>query len=181
MIAGPRTRTGGAPPGGTGATATGAEDTIEARGPSRSRSARYGPRRPAVIAARLVAAATWRHQGAWAKLADRQPWQRAVVARLPGIGASHARLAARALGVGEVLLAAWTLSGRAPRANATAQVAGLAGVKLGGRLLTGRWQPSARHAILTSGAGLVCAATSGAAPPQVATTRRHAAATEVIR
>lgn len=150
-------------------TATGAGDTFEERGPSVPRRTGHGPGRPAVTVARLLATATWAHQGAWAKLAGRQPWQTEVVARLPGVGPDRARPATALLGVGEVALAAWTFTGRGPRANAAVQVGTLVGAKLTGRVLTGRWQPDARHATLTTTLIVACAAVTAGTPVRHAT------------
>lgn len=129
-----------------------------------------------VSVARGLAAATWVHQGMWAKLAGRQPWQARVVARAPGVGPERARVATAALGAGEVALGVWTLTGRAPRAAAALQVGTLVGAKLTGRALTGRWQPNARHAILTTALIVACAATTAGAPRRC-TTAGHRTAT----
>ncbi len=159
-------------------------DVTAARPPAHRRGPRSGPS-PVTTAARVLAATTWVHQGAWAKLADRQPWQTEVIARLPGVGPRRARRAACLLGAGEVVLGAWTLTGRAPRTNAATQVAALTGVKLTGRALTGRWQPDARHAAVTAGLGLLCAAVGATAarlpPDHGPRPRRHDTVEEVAR
>ncbi len=71
--------------------------------------------------ARLALAGIWLHEGAWAKILDRDPSHREIVGRLPGMDAGRARAATTAIGVMEVGMAAWVLSGRRPRTCAAAQ------------------------------------------------------------
>src|SRR5260370_34982046 len=71
--------------------------------------------------ARLALGGIWLHEGAWAKILDRDPSHREIVSRLPGMDAGRARAATTAIGVMEVGMAAWVLSGRRPRTCAAAQ------------------------------------------------------------
>src|SRR5260370_31346952 len=71
--------------------------------------------------ARLALAGIWLHEGAWAKILDRDPSHREIVGRLPGMDAGRARAATTAIGVMEEGMAAWALSGRRPRTCALAQ------------------------------------------------------------
>ena len=87
--------------------------------------------------ARLAIAAVWLYQGGWCKLVAPNERHLRVVADLPGVGPVHARKALAMVGTVEVALAAWVLSGRAPRAAATAQTA-LLGAMNGGGLLFSR-------------------------------------------
>ena len=81
--------------------------------------------------ARLALASLWLHQGLWAKILGRDPSHREIVARMPGMKASTARVATTAIGVVEVCMAAWVLSGRRPRACAAAQTALMLGFNAG--------------------------------------------------
>jgi uncharacterized membrane protein YphA (DoxX/SURF4 family) len=76
--------------------------------------------------ARFTVAAAWLYEGLWAKVLDSEPSQRRILANLPGVGERRAPAAAMALGVLETAVAAWVLSGRAPRATALAQTAVIA-------------------------------------------------------
>jgi uncharacterized membrane protein YphA (DoxX/SURF4 family) len=87
--------------------------------------------------ARLAIAAVWLYQGGWCKLAAPNERHLKVVAGVPGVGPAHARKALAAVGGVEVALAAWVLSGRAPRTAAAAQTV-LLGVMNGGGLLFSR-------------------------------------------
>ena len=73
--------------------------------------------------ARFAVAAVWVYEGVWAKVLDREPMQRRILAGLPGVGERRARPATVALGILETAAAAWVLAGRAPRATALAQTA----------------------------------------------------------
>lgn len=86
-----------------------------------------------MTAARLAAAAVWLQNGLYAKLLQGDARQRDSVADL--VGEENAEAATLAIGAAETCLAAWTLSGIAPRACATTQTAallGLAGARLVG-------------------------------------------------
>jgi uncharacterized membrane protein YphA (DoxX/SURF4 family) len=84
--------------------------------------------------ARLAIAAVWLYQGGWCKLVAPNERHLQVVADLPGVGPAHARKVLALVGAVEVALAAWVLSGRAPRTAAAAQTA-LLGAMNGGGLL----------------------------------------------
>jgi hypothetical protein len=87
--------------------------------------------------ARMAIAAVWLYQGGWCKLVAPNERHLRVVADLPGVGASNARNVLAIVGTVEVGLAAWVLSGRAPRSAAVAQTA-LLGAMNGGGLLYSR-------------------------------------------
>ena len=73
----------------------------------------------------------WLHQGLWAKLLDGDPSHREIVGRLPGMSPDRARVVTAGIGVLEVCMAAWVLSGRRPRTCAAAQTALMAGFNAG--------------------------------------------------
>jgi len=81
--------------------------------------------------ARLVLAGIWLQQGLWAKILDRDPSHREIVGRMPGMNAGRARGVTTAIGVAEVCMAAWVLSGRRPRTCAAAQTALMAAFNAG--------------------------------------------------
>jgi uncharacterized membrane protein YphA (DoxX/SURF4 family) len=87
--------------------------------------------------ARLAIAAVWLYQGGWCKLVAPNERHLRIVADLPGVGPAHARKVLALVGSAEVALAAWVLSGRAPRTAAAAQTA-LLGAMNGGGLLFSR-------------------------------------------
>lgn len=85
----------------------------------------------------MAIAAVWLYQGGWSKLVAPNERHLRVVADLPGVGPAHARKVLAMVGTVEVALAAWVLSGRAPRSAAAAQTA-LLGAMNGGGLLFSR-------------------------------------------
>jgi len=76
--------------------------------------------------ARAVVAAAWAYEGLWAKVLDREPSQRRILAGLPGAGERDVRRVTLALGILETCAAAWVLGGHARRATALAQTAAIA-------------------------------------------------------
>src|SRR5256886_12818183 len=87
--------------------------------------------------AKLAIAVVWLYQGGWCKLVAPNERHLQVVAGVPGVGPVHARKVLALVGTFEVGLAAWVLSGRAPRTAVAAQTAVL-GRMNGGRLLLSR-------------------------------------------
>lgn len=59
---------------------------------------------------RIVIAAVWVFHGLFSKILDGIPRHRMIVGRI--LGEEHARLLAVMIGVGEILLGLWVLSGR---------------------------------------------------------------------
>src|ERR1700737_912688 len=86
--------------------------------------------------ARLAIAALWLYQGGWCKPVAPNERHLRIVAGLPGVGPVHARKVLAAVGTVEVALAAWVLSGRAPRTAAAAQTGLLAAMNGGGLLFS---------------------------------------------
>lgn len=87
---------------------------------------------PLATAARLACAAAWLHQGLYSKVLQGDLRHQASVAEV--VGEENAEGATVAIGLAETGLAAWVLSGKAPRACATVQtvaLAGLAATRLG--------------------------------------------------
>ncbi|HEV7700167.1 MAG TPA: DoxX-like family protein [Pyrinomonadaceae bacterium] len=66
-------------------------------------------------------AAVWIANGLFCKLLDLVPRHREIVARI--LGEEHSLAITRMIGVAEIAMAVWVLSGIAPRLNAIAQIA----------------------------------------------------------
>jgi uncharacterized membrane protein YphA (DoxX/SURF4 family) len=79
------------------------------------------------MTARLALGGVWLHQGLWAKILDRDPSHREIVGRLPGMDGGRARDVTIAIGVAEVAMAAWIVSGFKPRTCAATQTGLMAG------------------------------------------------------
>ena len=97
---------------------------------------------------RLAVAAVWLYEGLWCKLLHGEPRQVQVVEAVPYFGPRVGRLFLKALGAGEVGLAAWALSGAAPVPCAIAQTLLLVTLNANGLL----W---ARHIIHDPGGMVV--------------------------
>lgn len=78
---------------------------------------------PALWLIRLSIAAVWIYEGLWCKLLGRLPSQLAIVEEVPRFTAGFANRLLRLLGIAEVLLALWVLSGIASPLCAVAQIA----------------------------------------------------------
>jgi hypothetical protein len=70
---------------------------------------------------RVAVAAVWLYEGLWCKLIGGEPHQLVVVQAVPGFAPRVGTLFLKALGVIEVGMAAWSLSGAAPVPCAVAQ------------------------------------------------------------
>lgn len=88
----------------------------------------------------VAVAAVWLYEGFWCKLLNGEPRQMEVVAAVPRYGPSIGGAFLKSLGVVEVLLAGWVLSGVAPLFCAVVQTMLLIALNAGGLL----W---ARHLI----------------------------------
>jgi uncharacterized membrane protein YphA (DoxX/SURF4 family) len=106
------------------------------------------------VLARLAVAAVWLYQGGWCKLVAPNERHLRIVADLPGVGPGHARKMLALVGSVEVVLAAWVLTGRAPRTGAAAQTVLLAAMN-GGGLLFSRGTISEPGAMVTQNLALV--------------------------
>jgi DoxX-like family len=71
--------------------------------------------------ARILFAAVWLVNGVWCKILDGVPRHREIVARI--LGEEHAFLFTRMIGLGEVFMAAWILSGIRWKWSCAAQIA----------------------------------------------------------
>ena len=92
-------------------------------------------RQPAQLGRRLPSAAVagvWIYHGFWCKVAGRCPDQLGVIEDLPGMPRRLAKPALVGLGVLEIALATWVISGRMPRKAAITQTVLLAVMNGGG-------------------------------------------------
>ena len=95
---------------------------------------------PPLALIRSAVAAVWLYEGWWCKILGRAELQEQVVAAVPKLGPRFGHLFLKVLGVVEVLLAGWVLSGIFPGFCAIAQTAVLVTLNANGLL----W---ARHVI----------------------------------
>jgi uncharacterized membrane protein YphA (DoxX/SURF4 family) len=102
---------------------------------------------PAAVVLRGVVAAVWLYEGLWNKLLGRAQREAEVVAAVPGFGPRFGRPFLKALGVVEVFVAIWILSGIMPGVCAIFQILLLIALNVNGLL----W---ARH-IIHDPAGMV--------------------------
>jgi uncharacterized membrane protein YphA (DoxX/SURF4 family) len=78
---------------------------------------------PPLMLIRASVAAVWLYEGLWCKILGRVPSQLDVVTAVPRFGARFGRPFLKALGVVEVSLALWVMTGLAPGLCAIAQTA----------------------------------------------------------
>ncbi|MFE5052177.1 DoxX-like family protein [Streptomyces sp. NPDC056637] len=87
-------------------------------------------------AARGAVALVWFYEGWWCKVWPGRADQRAIVGDVPFLPAWAVTTALVAIGLAELLLGLWALSGRRARAAALVQTALVAGVNAGGLLFS---------------------------------------------
>jgi len=83
---------------------------------------------------RASVAAVWLYEGLWCKLLGRVPLQMEVVTAVPRLGTRFGSPFLKLLGIAEVLLALWVISGIAPGICAIAQTALLIALNVNGLL-----------------------------------------------
>jgi hypothetical protein len=103
---------------------------------------------PPLLLVRSAVAAVWLYEGLWCKVLGRERRQLDVVTAVPRLGPRFGRAFLLALGVVEIALALWVLSGVAPGLCAVAQTALLVTLNTNGLL----W---ARHVIHDPGGMVV--------------------------
>jgi hypothetical protein len=90
--------------------------------PTGSRTAKFTMK--ASPAFRLIFAIVWLVNGIWCKILDSVPRHREIVARI--LGEEHSLLLTRMIGVGEVVMALWILTGIRWKWSCAAQIAAVA-------------------------------------------------------
>ena len=76
---------------------------------------------PPLVVIRAGVAAVWLYEGLWCKLLGRVPLQRTVVTSVPRLGPRFGAPFLQVLGIVEVALAVWVITGMAPALCAIAQ------------------------------------------------------------
>ncbi len=89
---------------------------------------------PPVWLMQCSVAAVWLYEGLWCKLLGRTPSQVEVVTAVPRLGARFGVVFLKSLGVLEVVLAVWVISGVAPALCAVTQTAVLVTLNVNGLL-----------------------------------------------
>jgi DoxX-like protein len=95
---------------------------------------------PPLLVIRASVAAVWLYEGLWCKILGRAPVQVDVVTAVPRLGPLFGTQFLKALGVVEIALAIWVMTGIAPGMCAIAQTLLLVGLNVNGLI----W---ARHII----------------------------------
>ena len=92
---------------------------------------------------RILFAAVWLVNGVWCKIMDGVPRHREIVARI--LGEEHSHAITRLIGIGEVAMAAWILTGIRWKWSCVLQIAAVASMNViefalaPDLLLFGRW------------------------------------------
>lgn len=89
---------------------------------------------PPLVVIRVSVAAVWLYEGLWCKVLGRMPSQVDVVTAVPGLGPRFGSSFLKALGVVEVAIAVWVMSGIAPATCAIVQTALLVALNANGLL-----------------------------------------------
>jgi uncharacterized membrane protein YphA (DoxX/SURF4 family) len=77
---------------------------------------------PPLVLIRASIAAVWLYEGLWCKILGRERLQVEVVTAVPRLGPRLGRSFLKALGVTEVVLAVWVMTGITPRICAVTQI-----------------------------------------------------------
>ncbi len=113
---------------------------------------------------RVAVAAVWLYEGLWCKLLGRDPNQLTVVEAVPRLGPKVGALFLKALGVVEVALGLWALSGLLPWWCALAQTVLLATLNANGILWARRFIHDPAGMLVKNFAFLVLAWVSASLP-----------------
>ncbi|MGB3549052.1 MAG: DoxX-like family protein [Candidatus Binatus sp.] len=119
---------------------------------------------PLLIVMRAAVAAVWLYEGLWCKVLGRAQLEAQVVAKVPRFGPRFGQSFLKALGVVEVVLAGWVISGIYPGACAIVEVALLVVLNVNGLLWSRDIIPDPAGMIVKNIAFLVLAWACGAIP-----------------
>jgi uncharacterized membrane protein YphA (DoxX/SURF4 family) len=119
---------------------------------------------PPLAVIRASVAAVWLYEGLWCKILGRVPLQREVVAAVPRLGPRFGAPFLKALGIVEVALAVWVITGIAPGICAIAQTALLILLNANGLLWARRVIPEPAGMVVKNLAFLVLVWVCGAIP-----------------
>lgn len=116
---------------------------------------------------RVAVAAVWLYEGLWCKLLRGEPRELEVVKAVPRYGPRFGALFLMALGVVEVALAGWVLSGAAPMLCAIAQTVLLVSLNANGWIWARELIHDPRGMLVKNFAFLVLAWVAASLPPSV--------------
>ena len=119
---------------------------------------------PALVIMRSAVAAVWLYEGLWNKVLGRAQREAQVVAAVPVFGARFGQPFLKALGIIEVLLAAWIMSGIYPGTCAIVQIALLVVLNVNGLLWSRHIIHDPAGMVIKNLAFLVLVWTCGAVP-----------------
>lgn len=117
---------------------------------------------PPIPLLRAAVAGVWLYEGLWCKLLGRTPSQVKVVTAVPRFGARFGAYFLKALGVVEVGLAVWTVSGVAPVPCAIVQTALLIALNVNGLVWARRFIHEPLGMVFKNAAFLVLVWVTGA-------------------
>lgn len=119
---------------------------------------------PPVWLMQCSVAAVWLYEGLWCKLLGRTPSQVEVVTAVPRLGARFGVAFLKSLGVLEVVLAVWVISGVAPALCAVTQTAVLVTLNVNGLLWSRRFIHEPLGMVVKNAAFLLLVWICGAMP-----------------
>jgi len=119
---------------------------------------------PPVWLMQCSVAAVWLYEGLWCKLLGRTPSQVEVVTAVPRLGARFGVAFLKSLGVLEVVLAGWVISGVAPALCAVTQTAVLVTLNVNGLLWSRRFIHEPLGMVVKNAAFLLLVWICGAMP-----------------
>lgn len=119
---------------------------------------------PPLVLIRASVAAVWLYEGLWCKILGRMQSQLQVITAVPGLGPRFGAPLLKALGMLEVALAVWVMTGIAPGICAIVQTALLVGLNANGLLWARRIIHEPAGMVIKNIAFLVLAWVCGAIP-----------------
>lgn len=119
---------------------------------------------PSILVLRAAVAAVWLYEGLWSKLLGQAARQVDVVTAVPRLGPLFGRYFLKVLGLAEVLLALWVLSGVYPGACALTQVVLLIVLNANGLLWARHLIHDPAGMVIKNAAFLVLAWVAGSRP-----------------
>jgi uncharacterized membrane protein YphA (DoxX/SURF4 family) len=121
--------------------------------------------------ARVAVAVVWLYEGLWCKLLGGDGDQRAIVAAVPLLPPALTVAALTGIGLAEVGIAAWVLTGRRVRAAAVTQTVLLVTFNVGGLLFAGDRIGDAGRMLTANAALLALVWLLATTPPPTSVTR----------
>jgi uncharacterized membrane protein YphA (DoxX/SURF4 family) len=119
---------------------------------------------PPLLLIRISIAAVWLYEGLWCKVVGRMPSQAEIVAAVPRLGPRFGAVFLKLLGLVEIGLALWVLSGVTPAACAIAQAVLLITLNVNGLIWARRKIHDPAGMVVKNAAFLVLVWIAGAIP-----------------